>query len=46
MQKKCGMTHFWKTKSWNVGHFFLIKDDFFEDLYFDYNMYKFLVLVL
>ena len=40
------MTHFWVTKSLKGGHFFLIKDweqvlevfvkdDFFEDLYFD-----------
>ena len=26
------MTHFWVTKSLKGGHFFLIKDDFFEDL--------------
>ena len=29
------MAHFWETKSLKGGHFFLIKDDFFEDLYFD-----------
>ena len=29
------MTNFWATKSLKGGHFFLIKDDFFEDLYFD-----------
>ena len=29
------MTHFWAAKSLKVGHYFLIKDDFFEDLYFD-----------
>ena len=29
------MTHFWATKSLKDGTFFLIKDDFFEDLYFD-----------
>ena len=29
------MTHFWATKSLKGGHFFQIKDDFFEDLYFD-----------
>ena len=29
------MTHFAATKSLKGGHFFLIKDDFFEDLYFD-----------
>ena len=33
--KKCLMAHFGTTKSWKGGHFFLIKDDFFEDLYFD-----------
>ena len=32
--KKCEMTHFCTTKSIKGGHFFLIKDDFFEDLYF------------
>ena len=36
MQKvRSEMTHFWATKSLKGGHFFLIKDDFFEDLYFD-----------
>ena len=29
------MTHFWATKSLKGEHFFLIKDNFFEDLYFD-----------
>ena len=29
------MTHFWATKSLKGGHFFLIKDDIYEDLYFD-----------
>ena len=29
------MTHFWTTKSVKGGRFFLIKDDFFEDVYFD-----------
>ena len=29
------MTHFWATKFLKGRHFFLIKDDFFEDLYFD-----------
>ena len=29
------MTHFGATKSLKGGHIFLIKDDFFEDLYFD-----------
>ena len=29
------MTHFWAIKSLKGGHFYLIKDDFFEDLYFD-----------
>ena len=33
--KKCEMTHFWATKSLKGWHFFLIEDDFFEDLYFD-----------
>ena len=28
------MTHFYTTKSIKGEHFFLIKDDFFEDLYF------------
>ena len=37
---------FWATKSLKGGHFFLIKDDFFEDLYFDQNMLKFLGLFL
>ena len=32
--KKCEMTHFCATKSIKGGHFFLIKDDFFEDVYF------------
>ena len=36
------MTHFWATKSLKVGQFFLIKDDFFEDLYFDKNIHKIL----
>ena len=40
------MTHFWATKSLKGGHFFLIKDDFLEDLYFDYNIHKFLGPVL
>ena len=40
------MTHFWATKSLKGGHFFLIKDNFFEDLYFDKNIYKFLGPVL
>ena len=40
------MTHFWATKSLKGGHFFLIKDDFFEDLYFDLNIHKFLGPVL
>ena len=35
------MTHFWATKYLKGGHFFLIEDDFFEDLYFDYNIHKF-----
>ena len=29
------MTHFWTTKSLKGGNIFLIKDDFFEDVYFD-----------
>ena len=29
------MTHFWTTKSLKGGHFSPIKDDFFEDVYFD-----------
>ena len=29
------MTHFWATQSLKGVHFYLIKDDFFEDLYFD-----------
>ena len=32
----------WTTKYLKGGHFFLIKDDFFEDVYFDKNMHKFL----
>ena len=32
--QKCEMTHFCTTKYIKGGHFFLIKDDFFEDLYF------------
>ena len=40
------MTHFWTTKSLKGGHFFLIKDDFFEDVYFDYDMHKLLGPVL
>ena len=35
------MTHFWATKSLKGWRFFLIKDDFFEDLYFDLNIHKF-----
>ena len=37
MQKKYEMTHFWTTKSLKGGHFFLIKDDFFEDMYFEFD---------
>ena len=40
------MTHFCTTKSIKGGHFFLIKDDFFEELYFVYNIHKFLGPVL
>ena len=40
------MTHFWTTKSLKGGHFFLIKDDFFEDVYFDEDMHKFLGPIL
>ena len=29
------MTNFWTRKYLNGGHFFLIKDDYFEDVYFD-----------
>ena len=29
------MTHFWATKFLKGGLLFLIKDDFFEDMYFD-----------
>ena len=34
------MTHFWTTKSLKGEHFFFIKDDFFENLYFDLNMHN------
>ena len=40
------MTNFWATESLKGGHYFLIKDDFFEDLYFDQNIHKFLGPVL
>ena len=33
--KKDEMTHFWTTQSLKGGHFSLIKDDFFEDVYFN-----------
>ena len=44
--KKCEMTHFCTTKSLKGWLFFLIIDDFFEDLHFVYNMHKFLGPVL
>ena len=40
------MTHFCTTKSIKGGHFFFINDNLFEELYFFYNIHKFLGPVL
>ena len=44
--QKYEMTHFWTTQSLKGGHLFLIKDDFFEYVYFDKDMHMFLGPVL
>ena len=40
------MTNFWTTKSLKGGHVFLIQDYFFENVYFNLDMHKFLGPVL